>query len=470
MNTNLLQYFKTYIKTESLVESDEKIILAVSGGYDSIVLLDLFYNIRSEYSLTLMVAHVNHSLRGKNADRDEAFVKKLASLYDLDFSYKKVKVKQYAKINKRSIEQAARDLRLDYLDSLRKQNNYDTIALGHNADDMAETIIMNMIRGYGLRGLRGIKPKYNYLIHPLLFATRQQIVAYAKTRKLKHVEDESNRDIKFFRNKIRHTILPVIVDQFGPQTISLMCKSGEILNEIEEYLHHSITSALKKVVVSESNTEIVLDIDVFLDYFMAIKKGIIIHLLERMYGQYTYNYINAILELIEKGKSNNRVEIGKTGIVIKYANKVYFTIPGKRIEETELSFNIWNDIPESGIKIKSSKINKVDKVKYKNRFVEYIDYDTLDLPLMVRSWMKGDKFIPLGMSGTKKLHDFFIDEGVVNFKRDTIPILIDRSKIVWIIGYRINEEVKITRKTSNFLKLEVEQIKHKSKEQGHIYE
>ncbi|MFO7891658.1 MAG: tRNA lysidine(34) synthetase TilS [bacterium] len=458
MKKKLLQGFKTYIENESLIKNNDKIVLAVSGGYDSTVLLDLFHTIGSEYHLKFVLAHVNHSLRDKSADRDEVFVRNLALNYDIKFFSTRVNVKQYAKTNKLSTEQAARYLRLNYLNFLRKEINYDKIALGHNADDMVETIMMNLIRGYGIKGLRGIKPKYNYLIHPLLFATRNEIVDYAEAKRLDHVEDESNQDTTFFRNKIRHSIVPVLVNQFGPQTIRSMCKSGKILSEIEEYIHHATNTALQKVIVSETNKEIVLDIDNYLDYFIAIKKSIILHLLEKMYGQYTYNTINSVLELIEKGKSNNRVEVGKKGIVIKHADKVYFTIQEKPIGETELKLEKWNCIPECGIKIKPSQLKKIDKVKHDNRYLEYIDFNTVDLPLKVRSWIKGDTFIPLGMSGTKKLHDFFIDEGVANFKRNRIPVLTDTSKIVWIVGYRINEQVKISEETNNILRLEVKQI------------
>ncbi len=458
MDDKLLQRFKTFIKDESLIAGGDNIILAVSGGYDSTVLLDLFFLIRAEYQLKFVIAHVNHCLRGINADRDEEFVRQTALKYDIQFFSEKVDVRQYAENNKLSIEQAARDLRLGYLNNLRRNINYDKIALGHNADDMAETIIMNLIKGYGLRGIRSIKPKNNYLIHPLLFATKKEITEYAEKRKLEHVEDMSNQDKTFLRNRIRHDILPVMINDFGQQAVQSICRSGKILSEIEEYIQYSTESALKHIILSESDEEIVLDINKFLGYFMAIKKSIIIHLLEKMYEKYTFNNINSVLELIERGGSNKRVEIDKEGIVIKYSDKVFFTRKKKQITETKVVPDKWNSISEGNIKIKVSQVEKIDNIKHKNRFIEFIDFDTVRLPFTVRSWIKGDKFIPLGMSGSKKLHDFFIDEGVVNFKRKRIPILTDKSKIIWIIGYRISEKVKITEKTKNILKLEAEKM------------
>ena len=458
MNDTLLQRFKTFIKVESLVTNGDNLILAVSGGYDSVVLLDLFISIRPEYQLKFIIAHVNHCLRGINADRDEEFVRQTALKYDIQFFAEKVDVRQYAGKNKLSIEQAARDLRLGYLNNLRKNINYDKIALGHNADDMAETVIMNLIKGSGLRGIRGIKPKNNYLIHPLLFATKKEISEYAEAKKLEHVEDMSNQDKTFLRNKIRHDILPVITQKFGLQCIHSICRTGKILAEIEEYIDHFTKTALKNVIISESDTEIVLDNNKFLNYFKAIKKSIIIHLIEKMYGEYTFNIINSVLELIENGRSNNRVEIGKKGLVIKYTDKVFFTRKEKQITETRVVQDKWNSISECNLKIKISQVEKIDNIKHKNRFIEYIDFDTVRLPFTVRSWIKGDTFIPLGMSGSKKLHDFFIDEGVVNFKRKRIPILTDKSRIIWIIGYRISEKVKITEETKNILKLEAEVI------------
>jgi len=458
MNSTFLQRFKTYIDNESLIKSGDKVILAVSGGYDSIVLLDLFISIRLWYDLKLVIAHVNHSLRGENADRDEKFVKKISLKYRVKFFSKKLDVKRYAKSNKLSIEQAARDLRFNYLDSLRKKIDYNKIALGHHADDWAETIIMNLIRGFGIKGLRGIKPVSNNFIHPLLFATKQEIIAYAESKKLDHVEDESNKDKTFFRNKIRHDILSVMTKQFGDQTIQSICRSGRILNEIEEYIMNSTNAALKNVIVSDTDKEIVLDINKFLDYFIAIKKSIIINLLEKMCVQYTYSNIESVLKLIENGRSGGRIEINNDTIVVKYSNNVYFTKKQRNINETELHIGKWNFIPDSNIKIRLNHVNKIHKVKHKDKYVEYVDYDNIELPLRVRSWIKGDKFTPLGMTGTKKLHDFFIDEGIVNFKRQLIPILVDKLHIVWIIGYRINENFKITKKTNNILKLEVKKI------------
>jgi len=458
MNEKLLQHFKIFIKDESLVQSEDKIILAVSGGYDSIVLLDLFFLICSEFNLQFVIAHVNHCLRGSEADNDEEFVRRVALNHNIQFFSKKADVKQYAKRNQLSIEQAARDIRLGYLNSLRRKIDFDKIALGHNADDRAETVIMNLIKGFGLRGIRSIKPKNNYLIHPLLFATRKEITEYAESRKLDHVEDASNKDTIYLRNKIRHHILPVITQTFGQQTVKSVCRSANILAEIEEYIQYFTERALKNVILSESDTEIVLDINKFLNYFKAIKKSIIIYLLEKMYGEYTYNIINSVLELIERGSSNNKVEIGRKGIIIRYSDKVFFTRKEKCIPDTKLELEKWNFISDCNLKIKISKVKKIESVKHTDRFTEYIDFDTITLPIKIRSWVKGDKFTPLGMSDTKKLQDFFIDEGVVNFKRKRIPILVDASRILWILGYRINDKVKITDKTKNILKMEAEKI------------
>ncbi len=433
--------------------------MAVSGGYDSIVLLDLFSTLKSSYNLKLVIAHVNHCLRGKNADRDEEFVKNIAEKYGIKFFSEKVKVRQYAKINKLSIEEAARALRLNFLNSLRKKIGFDSIAFGHNADDGVETIIMNLIKGYGVRGLSGIKPISNsYYIHPLLFATKKEIITYAASKKLNHVEDETNQDRTYFRNKIRHDIIPLLTKKFGDQIIHTMYRSGKILAEIEEYIQYSTKSALPKVIVKESGNEIVLDINKFLDYFKAIQKSIIIHLLEKMYGKYSYNTITSVLELMEKGKSNKKVNIGKHGFIIRYANKIYFSLKEKSFGDVELYMGKWNIIQDANLKIKLTRVKKVDTIKHQDKFLEYIDYDRVELPLKIRSWIDGDAFIPLGMSGTKKLQDFFVDQGVVNFKRKRVPIISDRKKIIWIVGYRINEQVKITDKTEHILKLQVKKV------------
>lgn len=453
-----LKNFISFIKNESLIEKNDRIVLAVSGGCDSLVLMDLFNRIESEWDLDLVVAHVNHSLRGIDSDNDENFVREKSRQIGIQFFSKKVNVLDFSKKNKLSLEEAARYLRFEFLNSLLEQLNYNKIILAHHADDFAETILMNLIRGMGLRGLRGIKSSRDNIIHPLLFATQNDILLYAKDRSISFSEDKTNYSKEFVRNKIRLNTLNLLKKDFGAQIVHSICRSGKILEEIEDFLNFSTKNALKKIILNRSRDKIILDIDLFLDYFVAVKKNIIISIIEMLFPQYkvTYSEINSIYELILNGKSGGKAEFGYKGEAVKYRNEISFNKKKIFIKKINVSISSWILIPEIKMRFKAEPYKTIDRIQIvnKNSYLEFIDSEKIELPLTIRSWSDGDKFIPLGMTGEKKVQDFFIDEHIPVYKRKSIPILCDAKRIIWIIGKRINDSVKISDNTKKILKLE----------------
>ncbi|MBN2028784.1 tRNA lysidine(34) synthetase TilS [bacterium] len=455
--------FHHYVDENNLIVRQDKVLIAVSGGIDSIVLLDLFLQIRSELNLVLSGVHVNHGLRGKQADRDEIFVRNSIRNIGLPFYSLKMDVKGYSKRKKLSVEEGGRKLRFDFFNTLLKRLSYDKIALAHHAHDQAETIIMNLARGSGIRGMGGMHPQRNKIIHPLLFASKEEIVSYAHHRNLCHVEDHTNRDKTILRNRIRWDIVRSMEESIGSYIIHSISHTGKVMREVQAFIDFESQKALKKVIEHRSQNEIILDIVKFLKYFKIVQKNMLIQILNEI--DYPNRYVRSleietILRLIEKGRKGSVYCLKNDLMAIKQNNWISFTKMGPPVKEIKVKVGQEYDIPDLGMRFHAECIKKEMEMGMftNNRWIEYLDYDTLTMPLKIRSWNHGDWFIPLGMSGRKKLHDFFIDAKVPKYKRASVPLLIGGENIVWIIGYRIDDQFKVTDQTTRILKVMMTQI------------
>ena len=456
---DLLHKFETYVRRHRLVEERDKILIAVSGGVDSVVLLKLFLEIREKWKLSLSVAHLNHGLRGESADRDESFVKDLTHHFGIAFYAKKADVKSYAKTHKLSLEESAREVRFRFLLMLQNEHDVDKIALGHHAKDQAETILMNIVRGSGIRGLRGIKPMRGSIIRPLLFAMKEEIVSYAAEWGLDYVEDASNQDRCFLRNRIRWDVLPVLERAMGSHVIPCISRTGESILEAEAFIDDAVNQAKAQSIVDITDNEIILDIYKFLSYFRIVQKGVTINILEEELQKKDIDSskIERILALARDGESGKKIELGEGKLAIKSGQHLVFL---KYFDSmTEISIELGEPVvlKKTGFEFQSTVMNcDVNEIVFStDANIEYIDFDRISLPLRIRSMHEGDAFYPLGMNQKKKLHDFFIDKKVPNYRRSSIPLLVGGDDIIWVGGFRIDDRVKITKKTKNILKLEL---------------
>lgn len=458
VSMDLLNRFNTFIRKQDLLKAGDRVLLAVSGGIDSVVLLDLCLRVRSWVDLTLAIAHVNHGLRGRLADRDEAFVRDLSRIQGLPFYSIKVNAKKYSKIQKLSPEEGAREVRFRFLESLLNRLEFDRLALGHQANDQAETILMNLLRGSGLRGLGGIRPKRDRIIHPLLFASRKEIESYAENQGLIFVDDASNRDRHFLRNKIRWDVIGKLEKLMGSRVVSSICRTGKLASETEEFLESMALKARRQITVSETSSEIVLDIPKFLHYTDAVQKTLIIQILEESFPQKRIrsSEILRILCLAEEGRSGGVVELENDVRVVRSRDDLAFVKKRPSLPQTPILVGQVVDLDDVGVRFRSSlfRKNEEDILFSKDSTVEYIDYDALTFPLALRSYYPGDWFIPLGMGGKKKLHDFFVDEGIPVYRRSSVPLLVGGENILWIVGHRIDDRFKVTEKTDRILKVE----------------
>ncbi|MDD4352435.1 MAG: tRNA lysidine(34) synthetase TilS [Candidatus Gracilibacteria bacterium] len=429
------------------LKPDGKLIVAVSGGADSVYLLDLL----SKQKYKLVVAHLHHGLRGKEADRDQLFVQKLAKKYKLPFETEQVDVKTFAKKQKLSIEEAARDLRYDFLHKVKDKYQAKFIVTAHTLDDQAETILMNLVRGSGLRGLTGMSVQNGDLWRPLLATSKTKILSYLKQHGLKYVEDSSNQDLFCTRNRFRLEIMPKL-KAINPNLLETLNRNGLVFQEINDFLEKEARSFLKKHLHRNSFAR-----SSFRKLPLAIQ-NVVIRLLHL---EQAGNLLDLGFDKVCQAKEF--INTAETGKQFRLSDKLTFRINYAKVDcafpalasspkELKKALKILGQTSFLGQKIKVSKCTKIGKLSKQSA---YLDLGKTG-KLYVRSFKKGDRFHPLGLKGTKKLQDFFTDQKVSVFARSSVPIIVDsRDEIVWIAGYRISEKFKAEQTSQNILKLTI---------------
>lgn len=439
----MLSSFLTYIEKQKLIAPKHTVLLAVSGGIDSVVMVDLFH----KAGLKFAIAHCNFKLRNTESNEDEQFVKALAHKYNAAFHVIKFKTAEIAKKNKASIQVTARELRYQWFEKIRIENKYATIATAHHLNDSIETFLINFTRGTGISGLHGILPKQGNIIRPLLFATKQEIQNYAKKHKLIFREDSSNVSDKYTRNKIRHHIVPIL-KEINPSFENAVAKGIQQLIDTETIYKNEIENKRSSIVITKQNTT-VLSIKA-LKALTPLNAYLYEFLKPFDFNSTTVEEISNALES-ESGKQflspTHRLVKDREALIIE-------NIADKKIEDEvfiikknqkTLLFN------NQQLKIKTVK---AEKVQLSNNALEaFIDFDKLEFPLTIRKWKQGDTFYPLGMKGKKKLSDFFIDKKLSLYQKENTWVLTSGNKIVWIVGLRLDDRFKLTEKSTKILQI-----------------
>lgn len=441
----MLEEFKNFIQKEDLFLAKAKLLLAVSGGVDSVVMTDLFKKAGYHFG----IAHCNFQLRGEESDLDYKFVKDLAKKYSVPFFSEKFNTKEYAEENGLSIQMAARTLRYNWFDKLLKAEKYTYLATAHHLDDQVETFFINLLHGTGISGLHGILPKINSLVHPMMFTYRENIEKYAKENNLQYREDSSNRSIKYKRNRLRLQIIPQM-QKLNPELSSTINKNIERFREIEYIYREAIEKEREKV------------------FFKRPQKTLVsIPLLRNLHPLKTYLYeflspygfsfpiVCDIAEALDD--ISGKQFFSSTYRIIKDRELLIITKRKKSIEEEGPLFIYEDDsIIENHIKIEIKKFPKKEDMKIpSSRMVACLDIDKVKFPLQLRKWQKGDYFYPLGMNTRKKISDFFIDNKFSIIDKENTWLLCSGKRIIWIVGYRIDDRFKVTPDTRNIIQLKV---------------
>lgn len=477
----MINKVREYIQQYRLLENGNRVIVGVSGGADSMALVSILHRLKDDLGVDLVVAHLNHNLRGEESDADAALVKRAAADTGLTLFSKKVDSGEIANQGL-SLEDAARKARYAFFYQLLDDLQADKIALGHQFHDQAETVMLNLLRGAGSRGLRGIVPmRDQVLVRPLLNITREEILAYLDHEKIQYREDRSNRSEVFLRNRVRHDLLPYM-KKYNPRIEERLHDLAETMRTENDFLEEETVAILKLWRVALDSQEITIFLDDFLSLHEAMQRRVIKSVLEsrsRERNGISQVHVNTIMGLVKEGHVGQKLSLPFRTEVFRHYDRLIFIKSNRRVskevaqqdleepsaltaEELRLSCFEYSitSIP-TAIEIKESgcclRLSTTEPLFHNLKALDaaYLDYEKIEFPLIIRNIRPGDRFRPLGMAGTKKVKSFFIDRKIPRDVRHQIPMLVDRKAILWIAGLATSDRVKVTTSTRICLKIEI---------------
>lgn len=439
----MIEQLKEYIKVQELFQPEEKVLLTVSGGIDSMTMLDLF--IRCGYNFS--IAHCNFQLRGEEADGDQKLLEDFAKEKNIELFVARFNTKEYSEKHKISIQMAARELRYNWFNELAVEHGFSKIATAHNLNDVVETFLINLTRGAGIKGLTGIKPINGNIVRPLLFAKRTEIEFYAKQNNVRYRNDSSNAETKYMRNAIRHKIIPEF-EKLNPAYLDTVVHTADLLKTAgsvyDEHLKRISTQLIEK-----KGDKTLVNIE------KLVAHEITPPVLFDFISEYGFNYEHAkgILQAIDTqpGKvflsSTHQLVVDRTqiiiGIIEDETNQVYYLNKDDKIITKPVNLHC------------ESIENSKTFVPVKSNLTGTFDADKLQFPLKLRRWEKGDYFYPFGMRGKKKLSDFFTDRKLSVIDKQEVWVMESGNEIIWIVGHRSDDRFKVSKTTKHILQIEL---------------
>ena len=480
----LLHNVEQTIKKYRMFQQGDSVLVCVSGGSDSVALLHILHKLTPKFSLRLGVAHLNHGLRQKDSDNDAKFVATLAGDLDLPCYISKEDIRTFQRRHKLSMEEAARRVRYAFYDKVAEKNRFNKIALGHNSNDNAELILMYLFRGSGPLGLSGIPPVRNTgnpgtkIVRPLIMVTKSEISGFLTEKGLKHVFDISNLDTKYLRNRIRHHLIPSLKKSYNPEIIKTLNRLASIIRVEEEWIEEIIEPVFKKTVLDIKNDKITLSVPIINKIHIAARRRIIRKAIATIKGdlrRITFAHIDSIVTLL-KGKSvyncldlPDRIRVKRNRDVLFLSKEKKrlrdLNIRSGKTKEVSFEYSILKPgvkpelvfVKETGLHLKFTRIDidHLPDTYCAGHSVAFFDIDTLSFPLVLRSSQPGDRFNPLGMKGSQKVKKFLINNKIPTPERFRYPVLLSKGKIIWVIGLRIADFVKVKPSTKIVLKAEL---------------
>jgi tRNA(Ile)-lysidine synthase len=457
---DIINKVKETINKYSMLSDGNRVLIGLSGGPDSICLAVILDELKEYFNLYLNALYIDHGLRPAETDIEVSFCKAFCDERKINFMDRTVNVEEFARNTGMNLQEAARELRYQVFDEISIQIKAESIALGHNADDQAETVLMRMLRGAGRKGLSGIPPVRGKIIRPLIEVERRDIEEFLCNAGAIHksplqsgrpfVIDSSNLKDKYFRNWIRHTLIGEIRKK-NPSAVRDLCRIADIFREEDEYLEIVVTKTLMKLISRKSDTAI----ELFIIPLETIEKPILRRVLRRAIDATRglrgigYIHIEDIINLIKKGRAGDRLILPKDIRVIREYSLLKIT--------TEQPEKITSYVLKPPCKITIEGTGMVLRASYEDKN----DAAAMEFSLKVRARAEGDFFYPIGFGKRKKLQDFFVDEKIPRDDRDKIPVVLSGDDIIWVAGYRADERFKVTDRTEKVLRLKISRMESK---------
>jgi len=433
----MLQKLSNHIINNLPFLKDKKLLIAISGGVDSVVLTHLLSSLNFDISL----AHCNFNLRPTACDLDEDFVKNLAEKLNIPVFTTHFNTTEFAKENKQSTQIAARNLRYNWFNQLIEQHQFDYLLTAHHADDNLETFLINLTRGSGLEGFTGIPEINGNIIRPLLPFSREDVLAFAKNNTIDWREDKSNASTKYTRNKVRHLIVPIL-KEINPSLLETFANTTAHLKESQQIIEDKISDVSKEIISSEKD---IIKLHIKEIEELSNPKAYLYQLLK----EYNFTEWNDVYQLLS-AQSGKQIH-SKTHVLLKDRNYLILT-KEKKVDVKEESFLIKENLTEITEPV-HLKIEKVVEKSTKNKQTIYVDQQRLNFPLKLRKWKNGDFFYPSGMTGKKKLSKYFKDEKFSLLEKENTWLLCDNNDaIIWIINHRQDNRFLVKDLSSNILK------------------
>ena len=455
------------IKREGLIEKGDKVLVAFSGGPDSSCLLHMLWTLKDELGIELYSAHLNHRIRGLDAHRDALLAYRESKALGVACFLYSEDVPSYADKSKLSMEEAAREIRYKMLFDLKEKVAINKIATGHNLDDQAETILMRIMRGTGLKGLKGMAYKRpDGLIRPIMDYKRHEIEEYCKSNQIRTALDKTNQEDEYRRNKIRLQLLPYIEEAYAPNIKEILSRMANGLREDSDYIDNISRSLYHQAAQKQGDYALKFDMETI----DSTPPPILKRLIRLAYAELTGSaegleaiHLDDSLRIIKNPKTDLMTNLPKGIIAEKKGYNFYVTSKAIKNDilyfEHKIKLNASTEVPELAIKIEARTMSKERcKLLTSNNNTKAFDLGRIEGDLIVRTRKPGDKIKPLGLGGTKKLKDIFIDKKIPRDAREKIPIIADNSKIIWIAGHEISDESKLTDATQEVVRITIKPI------------
>lgn len=461
----MLEQVRKTIGKYNMIQPGDRVLIGVSGGPDSVALLHVLNNLAREMNFTIFVAHLDHGFRGQESAEDAAYVTRLAQEMNVQVSAESRDVARYALDKKMSAQAAAREVRYCFFEETAKTFQCNKLATGHHANDQAETLLFNFMRGSGPAGLGGIPPvRDGWVIRPLIEVSRREIEVYCRQHGLETRLDKTNLKDVYTRNKIRLNLLPYLEREYNQNLVETLVRTSEIFREEEAYLEKQAMTEFGKMMLFQVPNRIELSLKEFKDIPAVLGKRIVRIAWQKVAGT-VYNlefvHLEKALPFLQKGRTGAVLQLpGGINLEKHYGKMVFTAEKAGAVPEYSYFINVPGItlVQEIGVQIVTEFVEALPATP-KDPDETYIDYDAVVLPLRVRNRVPGDWFKPLGMTGSQKIKKYFIDNKVPRERRDQVPIIVSGDEqVVWIAGHRADRRWQAGTKKERVLKIKVSRI------------